>query len=290
MKNKIISLLLAMVFVFTAVTAFSTTAFASGASLTVAKSSDEGSTLKVTVGVSEARKIMALGVSLSYDSTILRFESVEIAGVAKTAGMSVFASTAGSSLRLMFDESNSGNSVTGSGAVCVVTFTKLSTVKNGTKADFTASAIDSLTYGENDESLTISDGSASITLSVAETTTKKPSSSSTNKTTTAKATTTKKVTTTKKATTTKASTTVKPVESPTLLGVTTTALEETTTEETTVEEVTTEYESYSYQASVEDETEDDSEDKSENIKKIVLIVIIVVCLAAAVAIYFTKRR
>ena len=290
MKNKVISLLLAVVLAVTAVGLTAVSTFAAGTSLTVSKVSEDASTVTVAVGISGNSGVAALGVNLNYDSSYLQYEGVSSAGVASDAGMAVFGSSSGDNVRIIIDESNTGNGTKKDGTVCTVTFSKLSSVKEGTSASFGASAISSATYDLDGESVEISDGSAEVTLKKVESTTKKP-------TTTQKPTTTK-TPVTQKPSTTKTPVTQKPnVVSPTLAGVTvpTTVAQETTTEETTTEEMTTEewtteYESYSYTAPASDEAEEDDEDKSGNTKRIIAIVVVVVCIAAAAALYFTKRK
>lgn len=291
MKNKVISLLLAVVLAVTAVGLAAVSTFAAGTSLTVSKVSEDASTVTVAVGISGNSGVAALGVNLNYDSSYLQYKGVSSAGVAADAGMAVFGSSSGDNVRIIIDESNTGNGTKKDGTVCTVTFSKLSSVKEGTSASFGASAISSATYDLDGESVEISDGSAEVSLKKVESTTKKPAP-------TQKPTTTKKPVVTQKPSTTKTPVTQKPnVVSPTLAGVTvpTTVAEETTTEETTTEEMTTEewtteYESYSYTAPANDEAEEDDEDKSGNTKRIIAIVVVVVCIAAAAALYFTKRK
>lgn len=285
MKNKVISLLLAVAFIVTALSMTAISAFAAGTSLTVTKLSESDSTVTVAVGVSGNKGIAALGVNLSYDPTLLKGTSVSSAGVASDAGMAAFGNFSDGNVRIIIDESNSGEGAKNDGTVCVVTFSKLSTIDKGTTAEFSASAISSATYDLDGESVEISDGSVSLTFEKTETTTKKPAS-------TQKPTTTKKPATTAKPVTTKPVATTKTnVVSPTLAGVTVpTTVEESTTEETTTEEVTTEYESYSYTAPENDETEEDDDEKSDNTKRIIAIVVVVVCAGAAAALYFTKRK
>lgn len=286
MKNKVISLLLAVVLVVTAAGMTAVSAFAAGTSLTVTKVSEDASTVTVAVGISGNSGVAALGVNLNYDSSYLQYKGVSSAGVASDAGMVAFGSSSGDNVRIILDESNTGEGAKSDGTVCTVTFSKLSSVKDGTSTSFGASAISSATYDLDGESVEISDGSAEVSLKKVESTTKKP-------TPTQKPTTTKKPVVTQKPATTKTPVTQRPnVVSPTLAGVTvpTTAVVETTTEEMTTEEWTTEYESYSYTAPENNEAEEDDEEKSDKTKRIIAIVVIVVCVAAAAALYFTKKK
>ncbi len=290
MKNKVISLLLAVVLVVTAAGLTAVSTFAAGTSLTVTKVSEDASTVTVAVGISGNSGVAALGVNLNYDSSYLQYKGVTSAGVASDAGMAVFGSSSGDNVRIIIDESNTGDGTKKDGTVCTVTFSKLSSVKDGTSTSFGASAISSATYDLDGDSVEISDGSAEVSLKKVESTTKKP-------TPTQKPTTTKKPVVTQKPTTTKTPVTQKPnVVSPTLAGVTVpTTVEESTTEEITTEEMTTEewtteYESYSYTAPENNEAEEDDEDKSDNTKRIIAIVVVVVCIAAAAALYFTRRK
>lgn len=291
MKNKVISLLLAVVLVVTAAGLTAVSTFAAGTSLTVTKVSEDASTVTVAVGISGNSGVAALGVNLNYDSSYLQYKNVSSAGVASDAGMVAFGSSSGDNVRIIIDESNTGDGTKKDGTVCTVTFSKLSSVKDGTSTSFGASAISSATYDLDGNSVEISDASAEVSLKKVESTTKKPAP-------TQKPTTTKKpVVTQKPATTKKPVVTQKPnVVSPTLAGVTvpTTAeestTEETTTEVNTTEEWTTEYESYSYTAPENNEAEENDEDKSDNTKRIIAIVVIVVCIAAAAAIYFTRKK
>lgn len=284
MKNKVISLMLAVAFIVTALSMTAVSAFAAGTSLTVTKLSESDSTVTVAVGVSGNSGIAALGVNLSYDPTLLKGTSVSSAGVASDAGMAVFGNFSDGNVRIIIDESNSGEGTRKDGTVCVVTFSKLSTIEKGTTADFAASAISSATYGIDGDSVEISDGSASLTLEKAESTTKKP-------TTTQKPVVIQPVVTTSPTTLPRVTvpTTVKEstTEETTTEEVTT---EEMTTEEVTTEEWTTEYESYSYTAPENNETTEDDDEKSDNTKRIIAIVVVVVCAGAAAALYFTKRK
>lgn len=291
MKKKIISLVLAVIFAFTFAVSTAVSAFAADAAITISKTNETATTVTIAVGISGNPGIAALGVDLGFDSTLLSGVGVESAGVAKTAGMVAYGSFSGGNVRIVVEEGNSGEGTKFDGVVCVVTFKKLSTVKDGTSASFTANVIDSLTYDLDGEDVTIAGGSATVSLeAVAETTTKKPAA--TNKpSTTKKPATTKKPTTTKKPATTKKPVTTKPnVTSHTLPGVTIPTTAETTTEEITTEEFTTEYESYSYTAPVDSEVENEDVDKADNTKRIVAIVIVVVCAGAAAALYFFKRK
>lgn len=290
MKNKVISLLLAIALVVTAVGLTAVSTFAAGTSLTVTKVSEDASTVTVAVGISGNSGVAALGVNLNYDSSYLQYKNVSSAGVASDAGMVAFGSSSGDNVRIIIDESNTGNGTKKDGAVCTVTFSKLSSVKDGTSASFGASAISSATYDFDGESVEISDGSAEVSLKKVESTTKKPVA-------TQKPTTTKKPVVTQKPAATKTPVTQKPnVVSPTLAGVTVpttveeSTTEETTTEENTTEEWTTEHESYSYTAPENNEAEEDDDDKSDNTKRIIAIVVVVVCIGAAAALYFTKRK
>lgn len=285
MKKKVLSLVLAVIFAFTFVATTVLTASAEGAVLTVSKVSETSSTVTVAVGISGNPGIAAIGINLTFDATLLAEGSVQSAGIANAAGMVAWGSFNGNNVRIVVEENNAGDVIKSSGTVCTVTFKKLGTVDSGASAVFTASVIDSLTYGKDGESVEIAEGTATITLDKVETTTKTPS--------TTKPTTTKKPVTTKPATTKKPVTTKPNVTSPTLPGVTVPTTVETTTEETTTEEVTeevtTEYESYSYTApEVEDEPED--EEDSGKTGRIIAIVVIVVCAGAAAALYFTKKK
>lgn len=286
MKKKVLSLVLAVIFAFTFVATTVLTASAEGAVLTVSEVSETSSTITVAIGISGNPGIAAIGINLTFDSTLLAEGSVQSAGIANAAGMVAWGSFNGNNVRIVVEENNAGDVIKSSGTICTVTFKKLGTVDEGASAAFTAAVIDSLTYGEDGESVSIADATASATLDKVETTTKKPA-------TTKAPATTKKPTATKPATT-KAPVTTKPnVTSPTLPGVTVpTTVEETTEEETTeevTEEVTTEYESYSYTApEVDDEAED--EEDSGKTGRIIAIVVIVVCAGAAAALYFTKKK
>ena len=269
MKKKVLSLVLAVIFAFTFVATTVLTASAEGAVLTVSEVSETSSTITVAIGISGNPGIAAIGINLTFDSTLLAEGSVQSAGIANAAGMVAWGSFNGNNVRIVVEENNAGDVIKSSGTICTVTFKKLGTVDEGASAAFTAAVIDSLTYGEDGESVSIADATASATLDKVETTTKKPA-------------------------TTKAPVTTKPnVTSPTLPGVTVpTTVEETTEEETTeevTEEVTTEYESYSYTApEVDDEAED--EEDSGKTGRIIAIVVIVVCAGAAAALYFTKKK
>lgn len=287
MKKKVLSLVLAVIFAFTFVATTVLTASAEGAVLTVSKVNETSSTITVAIGVSGNPGIAAIGINLTFDSTLLAEGSVQSAGVANAAGMVAWGSFNGNNVRIVVEENNAGDVIKSDGTVCTVTFKKLGTVDEGASAAFTASVIDSLTYGEDGASVSIADATASVTLAKVEATTKKPT------TTKAPATTKKPATT--KPTTTKAPTTTKPnVTSPTLPGVTVpTTVEVTTEEETTeevTEEVTTEYESYSYTAPEVDDDEVEDEEDSGKTGRIIAIVVIVVCAGAAAALYFTKKK
>ncbi len=285
MKKKVLSLVLAVIFAFTFVATTVLTASAEGAVLTVSKVSETSSTVTVAIGISGNPGIEAIGINLAFDATLLAEGSVQSAGIANAAGMVAWGSFNGSNVRIVIEENNDGDVIKSSGTVCTVTFKKLGTVEDGASATFTASVIDSLTYGKDGESVEIADGTATIAIDKVETTTEKPATS--------KPTTTKKPATTKPTTTKKPVTTKPNVTSPTLPGVTVPTTVETTTEEETTEavteEVTTEYESYSYTApEVDDEVED--EEDSGKTGRIIAIVVIVVCAGAAAALYFTKKK
>ncbi len=294
MKKKILSLVLAAILAFTFVATTAVCAFAAGASLTVAKVNETSSTVTVAVGISGNPGIAALGVSLSFDSSLLSYDKTEGTGIAKEAGMAVFGTDVGGSVRIVVEEGSSGDGTKSNGNVCLVTFKKLSTVKEGSTANFTASSISSLTYGTDGNDVEIADGSVTLSLTKAETTTKKPVATTKKPVATTKkpvATTKKPVATTKKPVTTKPN-----VVSPTLPGVTVpttvpeTTTEEMTTEEVTTEEWTTEYESYSYTAPEQTDVDEGDENKSENTKRIVAVIVVVVCVGAAAALYFTRKK
>ncbi len=286
MKKKVLSLVLAVIFAFTFVATTVLTASAEGAVLTVSKVSETSSTVTVAIGISGNPGIEAIGINLAFDATLLTEGSVQSAGIANAAGMVAWGSFNGSNVRIVIEENNDGDVIKSSGTVCTVTFKKLGTVEDGASAAFTASVIDSLTYGKDGASVEIAEGSTTITLDKVETTTKKPA--------TTKPTTTKKPATTKPATTKKPVTTKPNVTSHTLPGVTVPTTVETTTEETTTElvteEVTTEYESYSYTAPEVDEDEVEDDEDSGKTGRIIAIVVIVVCAGAAAALYFTKKK
>ena len=75
---------------------------------------------------------------------------------------------------IVVEENNAGDVIKSSGTVCTVTFKKLGTVEDGASAAFSASVIDSLTYGKDGASVEIADGTATVSLDKVETTTKKP--------------------------------------------------------------------------------------------------------------------
>lgn len=290
MKKKILSLVLAAIFVFAFVATNAVCVFAGNATLTVSKVSETDSTVTVAVGVSGNPGISALGVNLAYDSTLLSYDSTESTGVAKDAGMAAFGTKVDNSVRIVVEEGNSGEGTKSNGSVCLVTFKKLSSVKDGSTANFTASSIPSLTYGSGEDDVDFTEGSVGVALTKAETTTKKPAESTTKKPVEI---TTKPV---EKTTAKKPVATTKPnVVSPTLPGVTVlttvpeTTTEELTTEEVTTEEWTTEYESYSYTAPEQTDVDVDDDD-SYNTKRIIALVIVVVCVAAAVVLYITKVK
>ena len=294
MNKKILNLVLAVILAFTFVATTAVCALAADPSLTVTKVNETPTTVTVAVGVSGNKGIGALGVNLSYESTLLSYEGTESAGVAKSAGMAVYGTPSENNVRIVVEEGGSGGGAKADGSVCLVTFKKLSTVEDGSKADFNASSISALTYNLDGEEVEIADGSAGVSLKKVETTTKKPATT-TKPTTTKKPATTTKPTTTKKPVVTAKPITTKPnVVSPTLPGVTVLTTvpettEETTTEEWTTEEWTTEYESYSYTAPADVEDEIDDE-KSDTTKRIVAVIVVVVCVGAAAALYFTRRK
>ena len=295
MKKKILSLVLAAIFVFAFVATNAVCVFAAGPSLTVTKVKETESTVTVAVGISGNTGISALGVNLTYDPTLVSYEQTEGSGVASAAGMAVFGNDVGGEIKILVDENGKEESGTKeNGNVCLVTFKKLSSVKDGSTADFTASSIPSLTYGSDGNDVEIADASAKVALKKVETTTKKPAEKPVAKPdqdkTPAETTTKKVVTTTKKPVVT-----TKPnVVSPTLPGVVVNTTspemttEETTTEEFTTAELITEYESYSYTAPEQVDTDEDND--SGSTKRIIAIVVVVVCIGAAVVLYLTKKK
>ncbi len=296
MNKKFLSLVLTAIIAFTFVVTTAVSAFAADPVLTVSKVNETDSTVTVAVGVSGNTGLSALGVNLAFDSTHLSYDKTDSTGIAAEAGMAAFGTDVGGNVRIVVEEGNSGDGTKDNGSVCVVTFKKLSTVKDGSTVNFTASSIPSLSYDTEGKDVDFADGSLSVSLKEIETATKKPAEKPVEKPDKPAEKPSEEKTTAKKPVTTKKPvvTTRPNVVSPTLPGVTVpttveTTTEETTTEDFTIEEWTTEYESYSYTAPEQTDVDDDADD-STNTKRIIAIVVVVVCVGAAAVLYFTKKK
>ncbi len=273
MKNKLLSVLLSIAIVFTTVAVMSIPAAAAGAGFTVKEKSETASTVKVEIGLSGNTGYSGLGFDIAYDDAVLTPVSVEVAGPADTAMMTCTGMNKDSGYTVVV---YGGDEVKSDGSVCVVTFKKNSSLKDGTSSAITLVPDADNCYDGDDNSIEVSSGSATLKLS--------------SKTATTKKTTTKKTTT--KSTTKKN----KPAGN-NMTNITVPTRPETTTEESTTllvtEESTTEeysIETYSYVDPGNAEAEDENADKSQMIKRIIAIAVIIVCVSAVAALIFTKKK
>ncbi len=274
MKNKIISLVLALAVVFSAFAFSSVVASAAGTSLSVSKLSEDANTVKVAIGISGNTGMTGLGATLNYDGSMLELQSVDSAGITSAAGMPVFEGGHGDgTVSITVINNNAGTGTKDNGTVCIATFKKLSPAKNGTSTNISVSADADMTFDGEENPLTVSGGSADIKFTATSTT--KPATS--------------------KPSSTKAP--AKPSQKPVANnGSIPTTLEETTTEEFTTEELTldpndvTEYASYEYEEVEKEDDEDEDEDKSQMIKRIIAIAVIVICVGAVVVLLLTRKK
>ncbi len=270
MKNKLLSILLAVTIVFTTVAIMSIPVAATGTSLSVSKVSEDANTVKVAINISGNTGLSGLGATLNYDGAALELQSVDSAGITSAAGMPVFEGGHGDgTVSITVINSNSGEGTKENGTVCIATFKKLDAVKNGGTTNVSVSVDNDMTFDTEDNPLAVSGGSAEIKLSAVPTT--KPA--------------------TTKPATTKAP--VKPTQKPIANNGAVPTIEETTEE--TTEELTldpndlTEYESYEYEE-VEKEDDNEDEDKSQMIKRIIAIAVIVLCVGAVVVLLLTRKK
>lgn len=269
MKNKFFSILLTIAVVFSTVAMLSVPAAAAGSGFTVKEKSESTSTVVVEVSLTGNTGYASLGFDVAYDSAVLTPVSVEVAGPADSVGMTCTGMSKDSGYTVVV---YGGDEVKTDGSVCIITFEKNSSVKDGTTSAISLVADANNCYDIDDNSLEISSGSATLNLSSATATTKPA--------------------------TTKPATTKAPAKNPSKPvannGSVPTTLEETTTEEFTTEEYTTieyttEYQSYEYEEADEKE-DDEDEDKSQLIKRIVAIAVIVLCVGAVVVLLLTRKK
>lgn len=273
MKNKFLSIILAICVVLSAAVMFSVPAAAAGSSLTVKEKSESTSTVVVEVSLTGNTGYASLGFDVIYDKAVLTPVSVEVAGPADSVGMTCGGMDKDSGYTVMV---YGGDEVKADGSVCIITFEKNSAVKDGTTSAISLVADANNCYDIEDNSIEVSAGSTTLNLSSATAPTTNPTPKPTNP---------------------PAKPSVKPSQKPNYNnGSVPTTLEETTTEESTTEELTTEYidvteyPSYQYEEAEKNEDDEDDEDKSQMIKRIIAIAVIVICVGAVVVLLLTRKK
>lgn len=302
MKNKILSILIAVAVVLSTVTMLSVTVSAADMAFTIKEKNETKDTIQVEIGVSGNDGYAGLGFDVAYDSSVLEPVSVSVAGAADDAQMACMdVPGSGSYGVILYGDSD----VKRDGSVCVVTFQKKSTAKNGTTAAFTVTSDDDNCYAADGSSRKVASGSATVKFDYVETTAKPTTTKApaTTKPVTNKPTTTKNQGSSQGNSSSNVTTNVNGATQPDE-EMTTLPVEESTTEEhTTRVHVTkphddeTEYESYSYDEDKDDEDEDDeddedtnNEDNSDNTKRIIAIAVIAVCIIAVIVLLLTRKK
>ena len=272
MKNKLISVVLALLIVFSTIALMSVSVSAAGTAFVVKELEETASTVKVEVKVTGNTGLSSFGANLEYDTSLLEFQSIDVGSVSDNAGMAVFDSDPDENGNITIT-SVGGSGTKSNGTVFVATFKKRSSVGDGAVANVKVTGVDGKTKDLDKNPASISSGSANINLSTIRPTTTRTTPAPVERTTAKN---------NKKETTVKA-----PVIEPTTA--------ETTTEEITTiveEEITEEetFESYSYVEPETEEAEDEDADKVQKRNRIIAVAVIVVCVSAVAALIFTKKK